>query len=161
MSKSTLTASQPTSNFERYVTFEMTSLKTLPRPYICSLIDGRLDYCNALLYGTSAANIHTIQRVQNSMARAVTNSRRTEHNIKQALASLHGCQANIEYNIKSLSARLKCKQPKHWAICRKWSGVIPHNATVNSATATAYSKIGSNELAERAFCRAAPAVWNS
>ena len=31
----------------------------------CSMIDGRLDYCNGLLYGTSAANIHEVQRVLN------------------------------------------------------------------------------------------------
>jgi len=47
----------------------------------CSMIDGQPDYFNALLYETSAANIHILQRVQKSMARAVTNFRRTEHNI--------------------------------------------------------------------------------
>ena len=52
------------------------------------MIDGRLDYCNGLLYGTSAANIHKLQRVQNSMARAVTNSRRNVH-VKHILESSH------------------------------------------------------------------------
>ena len=52
------------------------------------MIDGRQDYCNGLLQGTFAANIHKLQRVQNSMARAVTNLRRNVH-VKHVLASLH------------------------------------------------------------------------
>ena len=34
----------------------------------CSMIDGKLDYCNSVLYRTSAANINKLQRVQNSAA---------------------------------------------------------------------------------------------
>jgi len=33
-----------------------------------SLIGARLDYCNALLYETSAANIAKLQRLQNTLA---------------------------------------------------------------------------------------------
>jgi len=62
-----------------------------------SMIDGRLDNCNALLYGTSAANIHKLKLEQNSMACAVTNSSRSEHYIKYVLASLHWLP--IEYRV--------------------------------------------------------------
>src|SRR5258706_3247412 len=36
-----------------------------------SLIATRLDYCNALLHGTSASNISKLQRVQNNLVRVV------------------------------------------------------------------------------------------
>ena len=45
----------------------------------CSMIHGRLDYCKSVLYGTSAANLNKLQRVQNSAARIVTKSRRSDH----------------------------------------------------------------------------------
>ena len=38
----------------------------------CSMIAGRLDYCNSVLYQTSAANINKLQRVQNSAEHTVT-----------------------------------------------------------------------------------------
>jgi hypothetical protein len=37
----------------------------------CSVVAGRLDYCNALLSGTSAGNIDRLQRAQNALARVV------------------------------------------------------------------------------------------
>ena len=30
----------------------------------CAVVAGRLDYCNAVLYGTSVTNIRKLQRVQ-------------------------------------------------------------------------------------------------
>jgi len=68
------------------------------KTWACSMIDGWLDYCNALLYVTAAANIHKLHRVQESMARAVTNSRRSEHIIKHVLASFHWLP--VEYRIQ-------------------------------------------------------------
>ena len=37
----------------------------------CSLVLSRLDYCNSLLYGTSASFIHSLQRTQNNLAKLV------------------------------------------------------------------------------------------
>lgn len=54
----------------------------------CLMIDHRLDYCNGLLYGASAENIHNKQRVQSAVARAVTNLSFKEH-AKHVLAPLH------------------------------------------------------------------------
>jgi len=36
-----------------------------------SLVGLRLDYCNAVFYGTSCKNIDKLQRVQNTLARVV------------------------------------------------------------------------------------------
>ena len=66
----------------------------------CTMVAGRLDYCNAVLYGTSSANIDKLQRLQNSLARVVTNTRRRDH-ITQVLADLHWLPVRyqIEYKI--------------------------------------------------------------
>ena len=37
-----------------------------------SIVGARLDYCNSLLYSTSQRNLDRLQRVQNSLARVVT-----------------------------------------------------------------------------------------
>ena len=34
----------------------------------CSIVRSKLDYCNALLYGTSAKNIAKLQRTQNNLS---------------------------------------------------------------------------------------------
>jgi hypothetical protein len=53
-----------------------------------TMVGARLDYCNAILYGTSKSNIQKLQRVQNSIARIVTGTCRSEH-ITPVLARLH------------------------------------------------------------------------
>ena len=42
-----------------------------------ALVGARIDYYNALLYGTSEANIQKLQRLQNSLAQAVTGNMTT------------------------------------------------------------------------------------
>jgi len=66
----------------------------------CSMVDGRLDYCNSVLYGTSAMNLNKLQRVQNSAARIVTGSRRLEHARMPLLAELHWLPIK-QYNTRS------------------------------------------------------------
>ena len=61
------------------------------------MIDGRLDYCNSVLYRTSLVNINKLQRVQNSAARIVTKSSRFDH-ITPVLAELHWLP--IQYRIQ-------------------------------------------------------------
>ena len=54
----------------------------------CSLILSQLDYCNAVLYGSSAHVIGQLQRVQNYAARVVTQSNRRTPS-QPLLRSLH------------------------------------------------------------------------
>ena len=54
----------------------------LPRPtkerVVNAIITSRLDYCNALLYGTSAINIARLQRIHNAAARLIRRSPRSD-----------------------------------------------------------------------------------
>ena len=41
----------------------------------CALVTSRLDYCNSVLQGVAGKDLEKLQRVQNTLARAVTGSR--------------------------------------------------------------------------------------
>lgn len=58
------------------------------RTVACSVIGSHLDYCNALLTGTSKSNFNKLQRVQNTLARVVLRQKKYEH-ITPAHEELH------------------------------------------------------------------------
>ena len=71
-------------------------LRYLTRPtterVVNALITSRLDYCNSLLFGTSASNINRLQRLQNSVARLVTRqSRRDSSAARSSSGVLQDC----------------------------------------------------------------------
>ena len=53
-----------------------------------SLVSSKHDYCNLLYNGISQANLNKIQRIQNTLARVVTNTSKFEH-ITPILKKLH------------------------------------------------------------------------
>jgi hypothetical protein len=65
-----------------------------------SMVSAKLDYCNSMLYKTTQSNLAKLQRLQNSLARVVTITRKYEH-ITPVLAELHWLPvtARIEYKI--------------------------------------------------------------
>jgi len=79
------------------------------------MVAGRLDYCNAVLCGTSSANIDKLQRLQNALGRVVRNTRRRDH-ITSMLADLHWLPVRyrIEYKIALITYMvLTTKQPQY------------------------------------------------
>jgi len=68
------------------------------------MVDTRLDYCSVILHGTSKSNIQKLQRAQNSIARIVIGTRRSEH-ITPVLARLHWLKIAelIEYKVALLT----------------------------------------------------------
>jgi len=52
------------------------------------MVGTRLDYCNAILHGTSKSNIQKLQRAQYYIARIVTGTRQSEY-ITPVLTRLH------------------------------------------------------------------------
>jgi len=69
-----------------------------------TMVGSRLDYCNAILHGTSKSNIQKLQRAQNCIARIVTGTRRSEH-ITPVLARLHWLKIaeRTEYKVALLT----------------------------------------------------------
>ena len=126
-----------------------------------SIVSSRLDYANALLYGTSAANIHHLQVVQKSLARVI-------------------CQAS-----RSASAT-ELRQQLHWLPVRQriiYKLAVITYKTRTTSTPTYLSHLihdynpghclrsadklllsvprTSLALSAKAFSFSAPAVWNS
>ena len=79
-----------------------------------SMVCTRLDYCNAVLYGTSKSNIQKLQRVQNSLARIVTGTRLSDR-ITPVLARLHWLKIadRINYKVALLTSRLSRQKAEY------------------------------------------------
>ena len=76
------------------------SLSTeVARCVAASIVGSRLDYCNGVLHGMTANNIHKLQLVQNTAAWVVNLSRRRDH-IKLVLKSLHWLPVNERITLK-------------------------------------------------------------
>ena len=71
-----------------------------------ALVNSRLDHVSSVLYGTSAVNIANLQRVQNTLTRVVTSTKRFEL-IRPVLERLHWLPINHHINYKV--ATLACK----------------------------------------------------
>ena len=71
-----------------------------------AIVGSRLDYCNALLVGIPEANLDKLQRVQNTLARVVTGTRRRDH-ISPVLADLHCLPYPCKDNVQNYDACLQ------------------------------------------------------
>ena len=69
------------------------------------LVSSRPDYANSVLFGTSIANLHKIQRVQNTLAKIVLNNSALPSTI--ALHQLHWLpiKQRIHFKIATLTYR--------------------------------------------------------
>jgi len=112
-----------------------------------SLVSSRLDYTNSLLFGTSASNLHKLQRVQNTLAKIVLNNSAKIRYCSSA-ASLAPHQAahllqNCYCNIPLISLNTPSRTLRS----------ASHNFIYVPFTSTA--------VGCEAFMYAAPTVWNS
>ena len=124
----------------------------------------RLDYCNSLLYGLPKYQICKLQRVQNTAARLITNTRKYDH-ISPVLYELHWLSVFYCIYFKILIITFK-------AIHGMSPSYIGDLVSVTSCSA--YS-LRSNytivlerpmgrmlaTLGARSFYAAAPTLWNS
>ena len=127
-----------------------------------TMVGARLDYRNAILYGTTKSNVQKLQRVQNSIARIVTGTRRTEH-ITPVLARLHWLKIaeRIEYKVALLTFKaLTTHRPDYLydqlhvcAPVRQLRSTVSTNRLQLNRSRTVF--------ADRAFRNAAPLVWKS
>ena len=71
-----------------------------------SLVSSKLDYCNSLYSGISQANLNKLQRIQNSLARVITNTSKYQH-ITPTLKNYTGFQSNKESITNSVFSHTK------------------------------------------------------
>ena len=137
----------------------------------CSIISSRLDYCNSLLVGMSDNNFAKLQRVQNSLARVVTGTKRYDHvkrevvHITPVLAQLHWLpvKARVSFKLASLVYNIRqSNTPKYLA-----SYLVGHQAARYlrhcTVEATSLLKVATTKLktSSKAFSHAAPKLWTS
>lgn len=127
-----------------------------------SMIGARLDYCNSIMYGMSISNFQKLQRVQNSLARIVTGTRRSEH-ISPVLARLHWLPLikRVEYKIALLTFKVvTTQQPGYLHDLVKFHTPV-RELRSNSKINSLHINNSRTVFASRAFCHAAPTIWNS
>ena len=80
-----------------------------------SLVSSKLDYCNSLYSGISQSNLNKLQRIQNSLARVITNTSKYQH-ITPTLKKLHWLpikQRIIDYKLCLLTYKTLTIQPTY------------------------------------------------
>jgi len=127
-----------------------------------SMVSSRLDYCNSVLYGTSKSNIQKLQRVQNTLARIVTGTKRTEH-ISPVLARLHWLPLTmrIDYKIALMTYKvITTHRPGYLHDLLQF-----HNPARQLRSSDRINYLHAERsrtvFGGRAYKHAAPAVWNS
>lgn len=127
-----------------------------------ALVLSKLDYCNAILYGTSEHNLNRLQCTENFLARVVTRSPcRTPH--LPLLKSLHWLpiRQRIEYKMVSMAFKARHhKQPlylselvNNYEPSRTLRSTTQHNLSCPVTVKT--------EFARKSFAYSAPALFNS
>jgi len=126
-----------------------------------AMVQGRLDYCNSVLHLTSAANIRKLQRIQNSLARIVTGTRRSDH-ITPVLARLHWLpiESRVQFKLAVITYKvLTTHQPGYLAELVQLH--VPQRQLRSSSRNLLREDCANLKFADRAFRFAAPTVWNS
>ena len=130
-------------------------------PLANALVSSRLDYCNSLYTGISKSNLNRLQRIQNSLARAVTGTAKYEH-ITPVLKTLHWLpiKQRIEFKTGLLVHKaLHSNQPSY---LRSLLTIHDrHHSTRSSDALTLYIPYSRTTLGKRAFSVAGPRLWNS
>ena len=125
-----------------------------------ALVSARIDYCNSLFYGTSKSNIDKLQRLQNSLARAVMCTGKFDR-ITPVLAALHWLpiSARITYKVALLTRKVLTTQRPGYL-----SSLIRVNQPTRqlrpSSQRVLCSTTPRTAFTSRAFCYAASAVLN-
>ena len=134
-----------------------------------ALVSSRLDYCNSLLYSISQTELKRLQRVQNIVCRIVSKLPR-QASITGALKSLHWLpvQYRIQYKLHCLTFKvLHSGQPSYLGsyirpyACAK--STRRSNPNLKHLEVPSYDNkiIKSRNHLSKAFCHAAPTLWNA
>ena len=126
-----------------------------------ALVNSQLDYANSVLYGTSTVNIAKLQRVQNTLARVVTSTKRFQH-IRPVLERLHWLPIThrINYKVATLAYKVRSTNSPAYLLPAV-SNYVPTRQLRSSTHLLITKQPVRTEIARRAFSQAAPTVWNN
>jgi len=126
-----------------------------------SIVGARLDYCNSLLHGTSQRNFDRLQRVQNSLARLVTQAprRSSATDLRRQLHWLP-IRQRVSFKFVTITSRaihtgtptyLACELHRHQ----------PLRALRSGTTTTLHRPHAFSDFDKHSFAVSAPATWNN
>ena len=128
----------------------------------CAIVSTRIDYCNSVLIGTTEENLKKLQRVQNSLARVVSGSRRSDH-ITPVLSDLHWLPVRERINFKFGCLAFKSKllgQPSYLSDLLHPYIPVRNLRSASSAENNFCVPFTRLKITSRAFSVAAPRIWN-
>ena len=147
------------------------TLTLLPKRYFCfvifcsmvicdmmanSMINSRIDYCNALLYGLNKYNVAKLQKIQNALCRIVFRLDKTSH-VTPYLQKLHWLPISssilFKYNLITFKA-IKFSQPTYSSTLIKSSSLTRGNRLSIS------SDHPKKAIGRRGFAMASPTELN-
>ena len=125
------------------------------------LSPAKLDYCNSLYSGISQVNLNKLQRIQNSLARVITNTSKYQH-ITPILKKLHWLpiKQRIDYKLCLLTYKtLTNQQPTYLYNSLSFPS---HSVSTRSSDSLVLSiPYVRSSLGKRAFSVIGPRLWNS
>lgn len=125
------------------------------------IVTARLDYCNGLLYGTSASNLQRLQTAQNSLARAVCQAPWAS-SATELRRSLHWLPVRQRIDYKLAVIAYRTRQTRVPAYLASLIDDYRPTRTLRSSDQLLLNQPSVKlALSARAFSVNAPAVWNS
>jgi hypothetical protein len=126
-----------------------------------SLVHSKLDYCNSLYLGLPNFQILRLQRIQNSLARAVVSAPKFTHSTP-ILRSLHWLKIPERIHYKVISLTLKTLQTSQPSYLRSLLTIQPHRSTRSSSCLTLLRppSISNLKSTNQSFRVSAPQLWN-
>ena len=129
-------------------------------PLANALVTSRLDYCNSLYNGITKTNLQKLQRIQNSIARAITKSSKYDH-IKPLLKNLHWLPVEQRIMFKTGLLVYKTLQSGQPQYLNSMLNYPKHRYSTRFSDTLLEVPRTNTELGKRAFSVAGPKMWNS
>ncbi|XP_072048919.1 uncharacterized protein [Amphiura filiformis] len=128
-----------------------------------AFVTSRLDSCNALVYGLPDSFITKLQLIQNTAARLVARTPRSQH-ITPVLQSLHWLPIKKRAAYKILLMTYKALNqlaPQYISDIVTYYKPVRNLRSSNKLSLTVTSRPSTKFYGERAFVYAAPSLWNN
>src|SRR6218665_3267669 len=126
-----------------------------------SIVHSKLDYCNSLFLSLDSTQMHRLQLIQNSLARAATRTPR-HHHITPVLKSLHWLKIPERIHFKVLSLTYNSLQSSQPTYLRELFTIQPTRSSRSSSSLTLSRPPVTSHLmfSNRAISITAPRLWN-
>ena len=129
-------------------------------PLANALVTSRLDYCNSLYNGISKTNMQKLQRLQNSIARAITKTPKHNH-ITPVLKKLHWLPVEQRIKFKTSLLVYKTLQSGQPQYLKSMLNHPKHSHSTRFSNSLLDVPRTNTETGKRAFSVAGPKTWNS